>query len=177
MRRVLYSVAMSLDGYIAGPKGEVDWLSTDIGLDWGAFMARFDTVLLGRRTFEVAMGSGGGDDSPEIRSYVFSRTLKQADHPKVTIVSKNAGDVVRSLRKETGKDIWLMGGGELFRSLLEEGVVDVVEVGVVPILLGAGLPFLPSLSRRVTLRDPEVKQYGGGVVMLTYDVRSRRARA
>jgi dihydrofolate reductase len=177
MRHVVYSVAMSLYGYIAGPKGEVDWLSTDIGLDWGAFMARFDTVLMGRRTFEFAMGAGGGGDSSGIQSYVFSHTLKQAEHPNVTIVAENGGDVVRSLRKKPGKEIWLMGGGELFRNLLEEGVVDVIEVGVVPIVLGAGIPFLPSLSRRVQLREPEVKQYGRGVVMLTYQLRSRSARA
>lgn len=177
MRRVVYSVAMSLDGYIAGPKGEIDWLSTDIGLDWGAFMARFDTVLMGRRTFEFALGAGGGGDSSGLQTYVFSRTLKQAEHPNVMIVAESGGDAVRSLRTKRGKEIWLMGGGELFRTLLEEGVVDVIEVGVVPILLGAGIPFLPSLSRRVKLREPEVKQYGGGVVMLTYEVRSRSARA
>ncbi|MGQ0703702.1 MAG: dihydrofolate reductase family protein, partial [Gemmatimonadales bacterium] len=141
MRRVLYSAAMSLDGMIAGPQGEFDWIPMDPAMDWNAFMARFDTVLLGRKTYEVAMAQGGGPDTG-MRSFVFSRTLKPADHPKVTIVSKDPATLVRRLKQEPGKDIWLMGGGVLFQSLLQAGVVDAVEVGLVPILLGEGLPFL-----------------------------------
>lgn len=176
MRRVLYSVATSLDGYIAGPNGEFDWIPRDPAIDWSAFMRRFDTVLVGRRTFEIAMRAGSDAGLPGMRTFVFSRTLKSSDHPNVTIVSEDAASVVEGLRRESGKDVWLMGGGILFRSLLEAGLVDVVEVGLVPILLGQGLPLLPSLPHPVRLRLTERQEYPSGIVRLTYDV-SRDSRS
>lgn len=169
MRRVVYSVAMSLDGYIAGPNGEFDWIPMDPAIDWGAFMSRFDTVLMGRRTFEIATRQGSAASLPDMRTFVFSHTLRARDHPNVTIV-ENAAAVVDDLRREGGKDIWLMGGGVLFRSLLETGLVDVVETGLVPVLLGQGLPLLPSSSRPVRLTLTRTQSYPSGIVLLTYDV-------
>jgi len=170
MRLVRYSVAMSLDGYIAGPEGQFDWIPMDPVMDWKAFMARFDTVLMGRRTFEVTLRQGGASSPPDMRTYVFSRTLRAADHPHVTVVKENPSALVSTLRGEPGKEIWLMGGGVLFQSLLEADAVDLVEVGVIPILLGRGIPFLPSLSRnrQLTLRD--MHRYPSGIVILTYEV-------
>ena len=170
MRQVRYSVAKSLDGYIAGPNGEYDWIPMDPAIDWAAFMARFDTVLMGRRTFEVALRQGQAGSTAAMRTYVFSRTLRAADHPTVTVVGENAAEVVTNLRRESGKEIWLMGGGALFQSLLEAGAVDVVEVGVIPILLGQGVPFLPSLSHRTRLALADIQKYPSGIVLLTYKV-------
>jgi len=170
MRRVLYSVAMSLDGYIAGPNGEFDWIPMDETIDWAAFMGRFDTVLVGRKTYEVATRPGSAASLPDMRTFVFARTLRAGEHPSVTVVSENTASVVEALRQESGKDIWLMGGGVLFRSLLEAGQVDAVETGVVPILLGRGLPLLPSLSRPVRLALTKTQNYPSGIVLLTYDV-------
>lgn len=181
MRQVRYSVAMSLDGYIAGPGGEYDWIPHEPEIDWAGFMARFDTMLVGRKTYEVAQAQGGGP-STGMRTFLFSRTFRAEEHPDVTVVAEDAAGVVAGLKAEEGKEIWLMGGGVLAASLLQARVVDAIEVGVVPILLGGGLRFLPGLSRRVRLTLGERKEYPtSGIVGLSYDVaadaRKRRRRS
>jgi dihydrofolate reductase len=171
MRRVLYSAAMSLDGFIARRDGSFDWIPMDEEMDWGAFMDRFDTVLMGRHTYEVTMQQGAGSGSPGMETYVFSRTLRPEDHPGVTVVADDAAGLVASLRDAEGKDIWLMGGGVLFRSLLDAGLVDRVEVGLVPILLGDGIPFLPPGGPETRLALTNIQRYPSGVTILNYDVR------
>jgi dihydrofolate reductase len=171
MRRVRYGVAMSLDGYIAGPKGEYDWIVMDPDIDFKALMGRFDTFLVGRRTFEAMGAQGQAGRKRGIEHVVFSRTLKAADHPGVVIVSRDAGEAVRALKAKPGKEIALFGGGELFRSLLEQGVVDTVEVAVIPVLLGGGIPLLPPPSPRATLKLTSHRLYAKtGTMLLEYDV-------
>jgi len=169
-RRVWYSVAMSLDGYIARADGGYDWIPNEPEIDWGAFMGRFDTVLMGRRTYQVAQGQRpAGAKSP--KTYVFSRTLRQADHPDVTIVSHDPAGTVNELRRQPGKDIWLMGGGVLFRNLLGVDAVDMVEIGLVPALLGGGIPLLPAGGGTVRLSLVETRRYSrSGILALTYEV-------
>jgi dihydrofolate reductase len=123
MRRVRYAVAMSLDGYIAGPNGEADWIIMDPEIDFQVLFEQFDTFLMGRRTFE-GMGGAGGSGQPGVQTIVFSRTLRQQDYPNLTIVSENPELALAELRAKPGKDIWLFGGGSLFRSLLEARVVS-----------------------------------------------------
>jgi len=174
---VRYQVAMSLDGYIAGPNGEADWIIMDDEIDFEALFAQFDTFLVGRKTF-AAMG-GGQAGRKGTKTIVFSRTLKPHDHPGVTIVADRIAETIAALRAEQGKDIWLFGGGELFRSLLDEGLVDSVEVAVIPVLLGGGIPLLPPPSSRTTLTLTGHKVYrASGIVMLEYAVNgSARATA
>jgi dihydrofolate reductase len=150
MRRIRYSVAISLDGYIAGPGGEFDWLIMDPDINCAEMTEQFDTYLLGRRTFEVTR-SHGQATMPGVRTFVFSRTLRQSDYDDVTIIGENWRQVVESLRKEEGKDIWLFGGGSLFRSLAEDGFVDTVEVAIIPIVLGGGTPLIEEPSKRIQL--------------------------
>jgi dihydrofolate reductase len=171
MRRVCYAVAMSLDGYIAGPNGEADWIIMDPDIDFRALFDRFDTFLLGRRTFEGMGGAGIGAQS-STQTIVFSRTLRQEDHPNVTIVSEEPEQSLTDLRSKPGKDIWLFGGGSLFRSLLEAGQVDVVEVSVIPVLLGAGISLLPSTtsSERFKLQLTSSRTFKTGIVSLEYSV-------
>ncbi len=169
MRQIRYSVAISLDGYIAGPSDEFDWIVIDPEIDFHRMSAQFDTYLLGRRTFEV-VGQGPAAN-PGNRTFVFSRTLRQSDHDNVTIVGENWKEVVRSLREEDGKDIWLFGGGSLFRSLAEEGFVDLVEVAIIPIMLGAGIPLVAEPAGQIELTLTEHKVYEKtGTVFLVYAV-------
>jgi len=171
MRQVRYGVAMSLDGYIAGPNGEADWIVHDPDVDFAAMFSRFDTLLIGRKTFEAMRKMGGGGGSmPGVTSFVVSRTMKESDHPGVTIV-RDAVALVKDLKSKPGKDIWLFGGGELFRSLLGAGLVDGVDAGVVPVLLGEGIPLIPSPAQRtrLALRNSRVYQKSG-IIGLEYDV-------
>jgi dihydrofolate reductase len=170
MRKIRYAVAASLDGYIAGPKGEADWIITDPEIDFRALFDRFDTFLLGRRTFE-AMGRAGQRGSPGMKTLVFSRTLRQQDYPKVKIVSDRAEETVAELRTQPGKDIWLFGGGSLFRSLNEAGLVDTVEVAIVPVLLGGGIPLVPPPSKQTKLQLTGHKVYKTGIVSLEYAIK------
>ncbi len=171
MRRVRYSVATSLDAYIAGPNDEHDWIIMDPAIDFGAFFRTIDTVLMGRRTFEIALRLNPESSTmPGMRAYVFSKTLRAEDYPDVT-VAEDPVSTVTALRADAGKDIWLMGGGSLFRSLVQADLVDSIEVGVVPILLGQGIPLLPSLPRSVRLDLEDTETYPSGIVMLRYAVR------
>lgn len=169
MRRIRYAVATSLDGYIAGPQGEADWIIMDPDIDFGALFEQFDTFLVGRRTFE-ATGYGGGGQTPGTKTFVFSRTLRQQDYPGVTVIAERAEETVAALRTEPGKDIWLFGGGSLFRSLLDAGLVDTVEVAIVPVLLGGGIPLLAPPAKQTKLKLTGHKVYKTGIVSLEYSV-------
>ncbi len=169
MRRVRFSVAMSLDGFIAGPNGENDWIVMDPDIDFGALMGAFDTVLLGRKTYEATREHGGGG-MPGMQAVVFSRTLREDDCPGVRLSSSPA-ETVAALRKAPGKDIWLFGGGELFRSMLQLRIVDSVEVAVIPVLLGGGLPLLPHPAKQAKLKLARHRVYPKtGTVSLEYEL-------
>ncbi|MGH7504152.1 MAG: dihydrofolate reductase family protein [Longimicrobiales bacterium] len=170
MRRIRYQVACSLDGYITGPNGEIDWITHDPDIDFGELFSQFDTLLMGRRTYEeVRKGAGGMSEGLEM--VVVSRTLRQQDHPAVTIVSDHLDERIDELRARPGKDIWLFGGGELLRSLLATGRVDTVEPAIIPVLLGGGRPFLapPPLRARLSLNGHRIYEQSG-IVFLEYAV-------
>ena len=172
MRRIRYAVATSLDGYIAGPKGEYDWIVRNPDIDFRDLFNQFDTALLGRRTYEVTQSPDAPPWPPGMRVYVFSRTLRQCDHSEVTIVADKLEETVAALRaKKSGKDIWLFGGGLRFRSLLDAGLVDAVEVAISPVLLGGGIPLLSPPTKEVKLKLAGHKVYKTGIVSLEYAVK------
>jgi len=172
-RRVRYCVAVSLDGYIAGPNGEADWIVMDPEMDFGALWAQFDTLLMGRRTFEAAVARLGASTLQTRKVVVASRTLRAEEHPEITIVSELTKGEMEKLRHQGHKDIWMMGGGELFRVLLEMKEVDSVEVSIVPVLLGVGVPLLPGVDQRTALKLTKHVVYSSGVVSLEYEIQSR----
>jgi dihydrofolate reductase len=157
---------MSLDGFIAGPNGEFDWIVMDPTFDFAALFREFDTLLMGRRTFDLVRQSSA-KTMAEMQTVVFSRTLSPTDYPGVTIAA-NLVETVSALKAKPGKDIWLFGGGELFRSMLDANLVDTIEVAVMPILLSQGIPLLPAGARSPSLRLSDSKTLPSGIVMLTY---------
>lgn len=174
MRRVVYGGACSLDGFFAGPRGEMDWLhfSNDVQAIMAETWARTDTVLFGRKTWEGAVAQGGGGGMPGVKGYVCSRTLTSIpEGSDVELVREDAGTFVRRLKSQPGKDIVVMSGGNLARSLLEVGVIDEIGLNVHPLLLGGGAPAFLSGASRIRLELSECRTLDGGCVLLTYRVR------
>ena len=170
MRRIRYSVAMSLDGYISALDGSIDWIIMDPEIDFNAFFKDIDTIFIGRHTYEFAVEQRGSASMPGMKVYLFSKTLKASDHPSVTVISNNIQKEVTNILSQSGKDIWLMGGGILFQSLLNLNLVDSIEVTVIPVLLGGGVKFLPSSSSSKKLKLVNSKIYKSGIVTLQYKV-------
>jgi dihydrofolate reductase len=170
MRQVVYRVAASVDGYIAGPRGEVDWIVPDPAVDLAKVYESVDTVLLGRRTYELTRQPGAPRWPRGWQVYVFSRTLSPEEHPGVTVVRADAGPRVAALRAAPGREIWLFGGGSLFRSLLEAKQVDLVEVAVMPVLLGGGTPLLEAGAPQTGLALDDVQRYPSGLLGLRYRI-------
>jgi len=162
---------MSLDGFIAGPNGEYDWIEPDPDFDFAELWAQFDTLLMGRRTYDVAVTRLGESAFQGVKIVVASRTLRAAGHPGITVLPEVTKASLQSLRAQPGgKDIWLMGGGELFRSLLELHEVDTIELSIKPVLLGSGVPLLPGPSPHVKLKLLGNKVYRSGMVRAVYGV-------
>jgi dihydrofolate reductase len=172
VRRVRYNVAASLDGFIADANDGYDWIPNDETVDFAGLFARVDTVLIGRKTWEVVAGQAERAWRAGARVYVFSRTMRPEAAPGATIVREDPVAFVSSLRHEPGDgEIWLFGGGQLFAALLDGGQVDAVEVTVVPVLLGSGVPLLAAVRNRSTLGLVHTHVYPSGMVALHYSVR------
>lgn len=149
MRKVTFGGANSLDNYIARKDDAVDWLlwSKEAESFMKEFWKTIDTVLMGRKTYEVALRhSSGANPYPGIKSYVFSRTLKKNADKNVEIISENAAGFVKTLKNQKGKDICVMGGGEFAKTLFEANLIDEIGFNIHPVLLGSGIPLLDRKS-------------------------------
>ena len=169
MRDLVYSVAASLDGYIAGPDGEFDWIIQDPTIDFGEIFRQFDTAVMGRVCYEDMLRLGRSPRELGMKIYVASTKLNPAQHSDVTIISSDLAGTVSDLKRKSGKAIWLFGGGITFRSLLDSGLVDRVEVSLIPILLGGGVPLAPP-GRRWCLIFKDSRTFPSGIVSVNYRV-------
>src|SRR5215467_8963332 len=172
MRKVILGLGISLDGYIARPDGAVDFLFMPKDYSMGPFFKSVDTALMGRKTYEVALKMGGSFGG-SMRSYVFSRTLPSGERDGIIFTSKSPAVLVAELRRSRGKHIWLMGGGELIRDFLKADLVDELYIGVVPVLIGEGIPLFPPGFPQRNFALEKNETFSRGLIALTY----RRSRS
>lgn len=180
MRKVIFGGANSLDNYIAREDGSYDWIL------WGDEVAelmkdmwsRFDTIVMGRKTYDVAVGSApkakkrkAKNPYGDIRTIVFSTTLNPAEHDGVEIRSDDPGKFLKKLKREKGKDICIMGGGDLARTLFEAGVIDEIGFNIHPVLLGSGIPLFHKMKKQIDLELIECKPFKNGCVYVLYRVK------
>jgi dihydrofolate reductase len=174
MRKIIVYIATSADGYIARPDGGIDWLDRPEpkgGYGGVDFFNSIDTILWGRKTYDMAQGMGWmGQFGPNVRNYVFSHQPPAAPASGVEFVTSPIGDFARELRARPGKEIWMMGGAGLIGSFLDEGQIDEFSIHVIPVLIGEGIPLVQPRHRNVNLQLLSTKQFEDGVVHLNYQV-------
>ena len=171
MRQLRYSIAASLDGYIAGQNGDFDWIVIDPDIDFAAMYEGFSGLVMGRRSYDVYISTGGAV-GPALPTYVYSRSLPEGERNGVTFVADAVSHVHFLKETSDGKPLWLWGGGQLFRELAEAGLVDGVDVAILPVLLGGGIQMLPVPADRMALRLRTHRLYSKtGTLFLEYDVR------
>jgi dihydrofolate reductase len=178
MRKIIYAVGTSLDGYIARLDGSLDFLHLrPSNYSMGPFFKTIDVGLMGRKTYEVGVRmSGGKFESHGLRCYIFSRSLPELERDFAIIVREEPKRLVEELRKKKGKDIWFVGGGELTREFLKEDLVDELYLGIVPVLIGEGIPLFAAGFPQWEFTLKESKTYSGGLIALTNErVRGKAA--
>jgi dihydrofolate reductase len=178
MRKVILDLAVTLDGFIEGPNGEIDWCIMDDDMDFDGFLASIDTIFYGRTSYD-AWGNYQPDDNAgasEItlwqgvhskKKYVFSGQKRQDNN--VTFISTDIGNKVAEIKNQDGKDIWLYGGANLIKSFIRLELIDVFRISVHPVALGSGKPLFEDLKERINLRLMKSNTFKSGVVQLIYE--------
>jgi dihydrofolate reductase len=168
MRKIILEVAVSLDGFIEGPKGEYDWCFMDQDYGLSDFFKKVDALFMGRKSYEMMQGMGEAPPGfPKLKEYVFSTTLDKVKDG-VILIKSNIREEVEKIKTEKGKDIWLFGGAGLTASLMNLKLVDEISLAVHPVLLGAGKSLFNELTDRIKLKLVDTKTYSTGLVSLTY---------
>lgn len=174
-RKVILALGISLDGYIARPDGTVDFLFMPKDYSMGPFLKTVDTLVLGRKTYDDGLKMGGSFNSLT-KNYVFSKTQPPGERNNVTFTNESPSAVVAEIRKKPGKHIWLMGGGILIRDFLKEDLVDELYIGVIPTLIGEGIPLFPSGFPQREFDLTENKTYSQGMIAFRYE-RARKKKS
>jgi dihydrofolate reductase len=175
MRKVVLGLGISLDGYIARPDGSVDFLFMPKDYSMGPFFKTIDATVVGRKTYEVGLKMGGSFSDSKMKSYIFSNLLPPGERDGVIFTNDSPSNVVAAIRKKPGKNIWLMGGGELVRAFLKEDLVDELYIGVVPVLIGEGIPLFPGGFPQREFELLENKTFSKGMIALKY-ARARKKK-
>ena len=172
MRKLKYYVASSIDGFIARKDGSFNdfLLEGEAVNDYIESLKLFDIVLMGRKTYEVGLREGKTNPYPMMKSYVFSRSMKQSPDEQVELISENAGELIKNLKKETGKDIYLCGGANLATMLFAENLIDEIILKVNPFVMGSGIPLFGEVIKPTFLELSDSKIYQNGVVLLHYQL-------
>ena len=178
-RKIIVYIATSVDGYIARPDGDVAWLDRPRpkgNYGYGEFFNSVDAILWGRKTYSkgLEMGMKAKEFGRGIPNYVFSRQPQDAAEPGFKFVRDPIKAFTERLRKKRGKNIWMMGGGEIIGAFLDEGEIDEFIINIVPILIGEGIPLIQPRHRSVPLKLLSSKQFPDGVVSLRYQVTDKR---
>ncbi len=173
MRKLILGLAVSLDGFIEGPRGEYDWCFTDQDYGMNEFMKRVDALFIGRKTYELmqSMEQSGEPGFPQLRHYVFSTTLERVKKGDV-LIGDHTIEQVKKIKSSPGKDIWLFGGANLTASLMNHELVDELWLSVHPVILGGGKPLFSGIRQRLNLELMESKTYSTGLVSLRYILRN-----
>lgn len=179
MRKVTFGGASTLDNFIARKDGSYDWImwSSEMGEYMSDYWKTIDTIVMGRKTYEIALKHGASGEHPGIKTYVFSRTLEPKRTERLMVLSDDVVDFVRRLKKEDGKDICLMGGGLLAKPLFEAGLIDEVRLNIHPVLLGSGVPLFYEMPQQIDLELMQCRQFSNGCVMVTYRTKRRATKS
>jgi len=178
MRKVVLGLGISLDGYIARPDGSLDFLFMPRDYSMAPFFKTVDVAVMGRKTLEAGLKMTGGKfNNYGLKCYVFSRSEKPGEGEGYEITNQAPETLIAGLRKRPGKNIWMMGGGELAREFLKADLIDAMEVGVVPVLIGEGIPLFPAGFPEREFKLIENKAYGKGLLVLKYERVCKRSRA
>ena len=177
MRKVTFGGASTLDNFIASKDDKVDWIlwNKEAGEIMRDYWKTIDTIVMGRRTYEVAARNGPLPVHTGVKTYILSRSLKKRSTKQLTFVSEDAVDFVRRLKEEEeGKDICVMGGGILAKPLLEAGLIDEIGLNIHPVLLGSGIPLFYEMSQQIDLELVKCQQLSNGCVVVTYSTKHAR---
>lgn len=181
MRKIIVSNLISLDGFISGPNGEIDWFSWDKEVeDYGKVQLNsMDTILFGRVTYELMASywptaTAATDDQMIIDAMnnlpkiVFSKTLDKVEWKNSRLVDENIAEEIMKLKAQPGKDIVIFGSGSIVSALSRAGLIDEYRIFVNPVVLGSGKPLFKDIQNRLTLKHISTKTFGNGLVLLCY---------
>lgn len=181
MRKIILDLAVTLDGFIEGPNGEIDWCILEDDMDFPGFLENIDIIFYGRVSYdmwgEFQPGENANETEKTIWSSVHSKTKyvfssKSGENEKATFINSDLVKRVAAIKQEEGKDIWLYGGAKLIRTFIELKLIDVYRLAVHPTVLGAGKPLFENLNERINLHTIGVNRFKSGVVQLIYEYKN-----